>query len=273
MQANRQRHPLAVPAAVSALVLLPAAPWGAALASSPPPAPGQPAARLENTAWVVERLGERPPLAGTSLTLRFEGGRVAGSDGCNRYGAQVTVRGTALQVSPRGMSTKMACPPAVMQQAEAFQTALRASRGFRLVGERLRLVGPDGRPLLVLRAQSQLLVGSSWRVAGFNNGRQALVSPILGTSLSLRLLEGGRLAGSAGCNRFTAPVQLEGSRVRIGAPVATRRSCPGAGVMEQERQFLAALPTAVSLRLEGDALELRRADGAIALSLRRAPAP
>jgi heat shock protein HslJ len=267
MQANRQRHALAVPAAVSALVLLPAAPWGAAFASTPAPP------RLENTAWVVERLGERPPLAGTSLTLRFEGGRVAGSDGCNRYGAPVTVRGTALQVSPRGMSTKMACPPAVMQQAEAFQTALRASRGFRLGGERLRLVGPDGRPLLVLRAQSQLLVGSSWRVAGFNNGRQALVSPILGTSLSLRLLEGGQLAGSAGCNRFTAPVQLEGSRLRIGTPVATRRRCPGAGVMEQERQFLAALPTAVSLRLEGDALELRRADGAIALSLRRAPGP
>jgi heat shock protein HslJ len=43
--------------------------------------------------------------------------------------------------------------------------------------------------------------------------------------------------------------------------------------MEQERQFLAALPTAVSLRLEGDALELRRADGAIALSLRRIAAP
>ncbi len=265
MQANQQRRPRALLAVVAALTLLPAAAQGAALASTAP------ATRLENTAWVVERLGERPPLDGTSLTLRFENGRVAGSDGCNRFGAPVTVRGSALQVSPRGMSTKMACPPAVMNQAEAFQSALRNSRGFRLGGERLRLLAADGRPLLVLAPQSQQLVGSSWRVAGFNNGRQALVSPILGTSLSLRILKGGQLAGSAGCNRFTAPVQLDGTRLRIGTPVATRRSCPGAGVMEQERQFLAALPTAVSLRLEGDALELRRSDGAIALSLRRVP--
>ncbi|KAF0652292.1 heat shock protein [Cyanobium sp. Copco_Reservoir_LC18] len=267
MQANVQRRPHALLAGISALVLLPAAPQAAALASTTS------AARLENTAWVVERLGERPPLGGTSLTLRFENGRVAGSDGCNRYGAPVSVRGTTLQVSARGMSTKMACPPAVMQQAEAFQTALRNSRGFRLGGERLRLLAADGRPLVVLVPQAQQLAGSSWRVAGFNNGRQALVSPILGTSLSLRLVNGNQLAGSAGCNRYTAPVRLEGSRLRIGTPVATRRRCPGAGVMEQERQFLAALPTAVSLRLEGDSLELRRADGAIALSLRRVPGP
>ncbi|WP_216916252.1 MULTISPECIES: META domain-containing protein [unclassified Synechococcus] len=270
MQANEQRRPrtlLAGLAGVSALVLLPAAPQAAALASTAA------AARLENTAWVVERLGERPPVGSTSLTLRFENGRVAGSDGCNRYGAPVSVRGTALQVSQRGMSTKMACPPVVMQQAEAFQSALRNSRSFRFDGGRLRLLAADGRTLLVLAPQAQQLVGSTWRVAGFNNGRQALVSPILGTSLSLRVLKGGQLAGSAGCNSFTAPLRLEGTRLRIGTPVATRRRCPGAGVMEQERQFLTALPTAVTLRLEGDALELRRADGAIALSLRRIAGP
>ncbi|MEA5443673.1 META domain-containing protein [Cyanobium gracile] len=248
------------------LALLPAAPQPAVLAAPPSPSP------LEGTAWVLERLGQRQPQNGTSLTLRFEAGRVAGSDGCNRFGAPVTVRGKSLQVSARGLSTKMACPPAVMQQAEAFQTALTSSRRFRLDGERLRLLSADGRPLLVLVAQTQRLVGSTWRVAGFNNGRQALVSPILGTTLSLRFTQ-GQLAGSSGCNRFTAPVRLEGTRLRIGTPVATRKLCAGTGVMEQERQFLAALPTAASLRLEGESLELRRADGAIALSLRRVPGP
>ena len=252
---------------VALLALLPAAHAVAALAATPTPSP------LEGTAWVLERLGQRQPQNGTTITLRFEAGRVAGSDGCNRFGAPVTVRGTGLQVSARRLSTKMACPPAVMQQAEVFQTALTSSRGFRLDGERLQLLSADGRPLLVLVAQSQRLVGSTWRVAGFNNGRQALVSPILGTNLSLRVVKDGQLAGSAGCNRFTAPMQLEGTRVRIGTPVTTRKRCAGAGVMEQEQQFLAALPTAASLRLEGESLELRRADGAIALSLRRVPGP
>lgn len=262
-------------ALVSLLAALPTAANASALSPAPSPAltVAAPPSRLENTAWVVERLGDRPPLGGTSLTLRFENGRVAGSDGCNRYGAPVTLRGSNLQVSPRGLSTKMACPPAVMRQAEIFQMALRNSRGFRVGGERLRLLATDGRPLLVLVPQSQQLVGREWRVAGFNNGRQALVSPILGTALSLRFLNGGQLAGSAGCNRFTAPVRLEGSRLSIGTPVATRKRCAGPGVMEQEQQFLAALPTAVSLRFEAETLELRRADGAIALSLRRLPAP
>lgn len=267
MNSQHLRPPLGLSPLVALLALLPAAHAVSALAATPSPAP------LEGTAWVLERLGERQPMGGTTITLRFEAGRVAGSDGCNRFGAPVTVRGTGLQVSPRGLSTKMACPPAVMQQAEAFQTALTSSRGFRLNGERLRLLSADGRPLLVLVAQSQRLVGSTWRVAGFNNGRQALVSPILGTSLSLRVVKAGQLAGSAGCNRFTAPLRLEGSRLRIGTPVATRKRCAGAGVMEQEQQFLAALPTATSLRLEGESLELRRADGAIALSLRRVPGP
>ncbi|MCP9931590.1 META domain-containing protein [Cyanobium sp. AMD-g] len=267
MDSQHLRRHAGLPLLVALQALLPSGPQAAALAATPSPS------RLEGTAWVLERLGQRQPQNGTTITLRFEAGRVAGSDGCNRFGAPVTVRGTGLQVSARGLSTKMACPPAVMQQAEAFQTALRNSRGFRLDGERLRLLSAEGRPLLVLAPQSQRLAGSDWRVAGFNNGRQALVSPILGTSLSLRVVQAGQLAGSAGCNRFTAPLRLDGSRLRIGTPVATRKRCAGAGVMEQEQQFLAALPTATSLRLEGETLELRRADGAIALSLRRVPGP
>ena len=267
LDSQHLRRHAGLPLLVTLLALLPSAPQAAALAASPSPS------RLEGTAWVLERLGERQPVGGTTITLRFEAGRVAGSDGCNRFGAPVTVRGTGLQVSPQGLSTKMACSPEVMRQAEAFQTALRNSRGFRLGGERLQLLSAEGRPLLVLVPQSQRLAGSDWRVAGFNNGRQALVSPILGTTLSLRFVNNGQLAGSAGCNRFTAPVRLEATRLSIGTPVATRKRCPGAGVMEQERQFLAALPTAASLRLEGESLELRRADGAIALSLRRVPGP
>jgi len=109
------------------------------------------------------------------------------------------------------------------------------------------------------------LEDSAW-VVTLLNGR----APLSGTTLTLGF-EGCRVAGSAGCNRFTAPVQVEGLRRRIGTPVTGRRLCPGSGVMEQEKQFLAALSTAASLRLEGETLELRHDDGAIALTLRSAP--
>jgi len=41
--------------------------------------------------------------------------------------------------------------------------------------------------------------------------------------------------------------------------------------MEQERAFLAALNTVATMRMDGDLLELRAADGALAFLLRRAP--
>jgi heat shock protein HslJ len=41
--------------------------------------------------------------------------------------------------------------------------------------------------------------------------------------------------------------------------------------MEQERQFLAALTSVAALRHEGQRLELRRADGALAVILLRLP--
>jgi heat shock protein HslJ len=41
------------------------------------------------------------------------------------------------------------------------------------------------------------------------------------------------------------------------------------GVMEQEQMLLAALETVATAQVEGDRLELRRADGALALSATR----
>jgi heat shock protein HslJ len=41
-------------------------------------------------------------------------------------------------------------------------------------------------------------------------------------------------------------------------------------IMEQEQQFLKALTTVATARQEGDGLELRAADGALAVSLTKA---
>ena len=49
----------------------------------------------------------------------------------------------------------------------------------------------------------------------------------------------------------------------------TRRMCATPGVMEQERFFLKALETVATMRMEGDGLELRTKDGALAVGLLR----
>ena len=228
------------------------------------------APELDGTAWVLSSLGGRPVAGDAAATARFEGGRVQGSDGCNRYTIPYERGGAALKFGSRGASTMMACPPDRMQQAQAFTAALTATRSYRVEGGRLHLLGADGAVLASFAAQPQSLAGTNWKVTGFNNGRQAVVSTITGTELTLAFSNDGRYSGSAGCNNFNGAFTVQGAKVGFGPAAATRRMCAQpAGVMEQEQQYLKALQSAATASFEGERLELRTADGALAATLTR----
>lgn len=233
-----------------------------------------PAASLEGSAWLLESIpGQRAVLA-PAPTLRLEAGRISGSDGCNRYSAPVQVKGSSFRVSQPGPSTLMSCPPRQMRQAESFRAALGSARRYRLRNGRLELLATGDRPVARFRPQPQEIAGGLWIVTGINNGRQGVVSTLAGTTLSLELNSRGRLSGTAGCNRYAAAVQLGKGTLRVEPPAATRRICSRPrGVMEQEIQFLSALESAGQWRIEGERLELRRPDGALAVTLRRAGTP
>ena len=221
---------------------------------------------LDGTAWVLESLADRAVLPDAKPTARFADGRVQGTDGCNRYFAAYTQTETSLQVDERGGMSMMACPPAVMQQADAFMEALTSARSIRLAEGRLELLGAADVTLAAFTEQSRSLAGTSWRVTAFNNGRQAAVSPLADTDLSLAFSSDGQVSGSAGCNTFNGSFTSEGKTISIGSLATTRRMCPRpAGVMEQEQQFLQALQSAATADFESDRLELRIADDAIAV--------
>lgn len=248
---------------------------------SPPPGQTRPAAELqaatprpsplEGSAWLLESIPGQNALLPPVPTLRLEKGRISGSDGCNRYSASVLVRGSVFRVSEEGPSTQMACPERQMRQAQSFRAALTAARGYSLRNGQLELMAANGTPVARFRPQPQEIAGALWFVTGLNNGRQAVVSTLTGTTLSLELSARGRLAGTAGCNRYTAAVVLGPGTIQVGPPTATRRICVRPrGVMEQEIQFLSALESASHWQIEANRLELRRSDGALAVTLRRA---
>lgn len=235
--------------------------------SSAPPMADAP--RLEGTAWVLASLPGRTPTDGATATLRFEGGRAAGTDGCNRYTTTYSPSGGRLQFAAPAASTMMACAPEVMDQARAFASSLAATRGYRVADGQLLLLGPDGAVVARFAPQPQELAGTSWRVIGYNNGRQAVVSVLDGTQVSIAFAADGRMSGSAGCNNFMGTYALSGSSLKLGPAAATRRMCAQPdGIMAQEQQFLQALETVATMRREGDRAELRTADGALAVSLR-----
>jgi heat shock protein HslJ len=86
------------------------------------------------------------------------------------------------------------------------------------------------------------------------------VGPLTGTTLTVSFQE-GVVVGHAGCNSFRATYTREGDRLAIGPAAVTRRVCAGKGIMEQERQFLAAIESTTTWTIERGMLDLHRADG------------
>ena len=247
----------------------PASPEGAPTAA-PVPAPASRGAspNLAGTSWLLTGLGSTTLLAGTTVTLDFgTDGRVSGSDGCNTYGTSYTTDGASLTFAQPMVSTMMACPEPIMQQATAYQQALAETTSYEISGGQLVLKDASGKAIATFDAQSQDLGGTSWQLTSYNNGKQAVVSVIIGTEITANFGKDGSLSGSAGCNNYTASYQAQDGKISIGPAASTRMACATPdGVMEQESLYLAALQTAATYRIDGSRLEMRTADDALAVS-------
>jgi heat shock protein HslJ len=228
------------------------------------------APKLDGTAWILAALPGRSLLSDRPVTMRLENGRVHGTDGCNRYSAPYSATSDGFHLSAPVASTKMACPGPVTEQAEAFISALTNARAARGSGTQLVLVDADGKTLATLDAQTQELAGTLWQVISYNNGKEAVISVLAGTTISLEFSTDGKVRGSAGCNEFTATYSTSGQNLTLGESTATRKTCAHPeGVMVQERLFFNALAMSTLVRIDGDRLELRARNGALVVAAKR----
>lgn len=78
--------------------------------------------------------------------LRFEGGRVGGSGGCNRFGASYSQSGDSLSFSPIA-ATRMACKGSAGETERAFFDMLGRVKGMKLSDDTLTLLDAEGRVL------------------------------------------------------------------------------------------------------------------------------
>lgn len=209
-----------------------------------------------------------PAVQGTGVAAKemrpvnalFEGGRVSGFSGCNRFMGSYTLDRDSVLIGPLA-GTMMACPEPQMAIEKAFLGALTGTLHYAISKDRLTLTPASGAPLVFQAEPAPTLQGVSWSVTGFNNGRQAVVSPLLGTALTLTF-DQGQVHGSSGCNTYRAAYTSEGKRLAISSPVAsTRKVCSAEGVMQQEREFLAALESVKVWSISSGLLDIHRADG------------
>ena len=101
-------------------------------------------AALADGEWTLVSLDGQPlPQAARSPTAGFEGTRVSGFGGCNRYFGQVVEKSPgAIVVGPLA-GTKMACPSPAMEVEDRFLSAMSQVTRYSFVGGHLVLSGVD----------------------------------------------------------------------------------------------------------------------------------
>lgn len=193
------------------------------------------------------------------VTAGFKAGRVSGFSGCNQFFGPYTLDRDRVTIGPLAGSM-MACEPAATKVENAVQAALAGTFRYVLADGRLTLISGTDAMLTFQAEPAPALEGFTWKISGFNNGRQAVVSPLPGTTLSMTF-KGGWVEGFAGCNTFRATYAAQADRIAIGPAAVTRKSCPGEGVMRQEREFLSALEATTTWSSTGKLLDMHRTDG------------
>lgn len=219
------------------------------------------------TIWTATSVANNPPVSDTTLTVQFnDQNRLTGSDGCNSFSTNYTQTNTSLTIDPAMVSTKKACDEAVMTQADTFTQSLLTTTSYTL-GDGVLVLNQGNIAGLKFTGQSNPLSKTSWNVTGYNNGQQAVVSPITGTNLTMTFGDDGTISGNSGCNTFTGQYNLSGQNITISALASTLRACiEPEGVAEQETAFLTALGQAVEWFIQGDQLSLRTAQDALAVT-------
>jgi putative lipoprotein len=80
---------------------------------------------LEDSMWSLSTIMEKNLVPGSTITVQFTAdGNVSGSAGCNRYSGTYKASGSSIQITSPIASTMMACEQELMDQEQAYLTAL-----------------------------------------------------------------------------------------------------------------------------------------------------
>jgi heat shock protein HslJ len=217
---------------------------------------------LEGVEWhLVESSISSADLGAAGITATFASGTISGFSGVNQYSGGYSAEADGAFSAGPLAGTMMAGPEPLMNAESAYLKLLEDAEEFSVEEDRLTLTTGDGSTLAFEAAKAVELPGTTWTVTGFNNGKQAVTSPIIDSELTLEFGTDGQVSGSSGVNTFSGSFTATDDAIEIG-PLASTMMAGEPELMEQESQYVAALEASVSWKVVNGMLEMRDAEGA-----------
>ena len=177
-------------------------------------------------AWVLESLDGGPIIDETFVRIEVGEDQFSGYDGCNwitgfsedGVRAPAIFKNGALSLPHQFATTVQLCngPSGIMEQAEAFSSALSAGETYRVTGERLEIIDGDGDIRLVFVKQSPLvgqgvdLIGTAWRLVEEDVHAEGDVS-----AATMAFVDDRLVIGETACRHYLAAYNGSDERVRF----------------------------------------------------------
>ncbi len=200
---------------------------------------------LEGTYWKATELAGTPtttqdPKREAHLVFQ-PGGRVAGSDGCNRITGGYELEGDAVTFSKMA-GTQMACINAAAENERPFRNALKGATRMTIAGDRLELFDATGKRLAAFTGRAEAsapstssgLTGTSWQLVKCQGGDETTLTPDDGSKYTIQFAADGRLTARVDCNRGRGTWKSSGpSQLELGPLALTRAKCSAGSLHDQ----------------------------------------
>lgn len=234
----------------------------AALESSPE-LEGVPATSITDSSWSVVQYGlenQEPPIEGTSLTINFMVDRYNGSTGCNYMLGVFDAENDSLLVRWPEVSAATCEDEELARQESDYLTALTTADNYAIEDNQLQLYYGDVSVMTLEPLEAVPFEGTTWNLALIEQQPVGWVPPATDVTLSA-VFDGENISGSAGCNDYSGPYEIDGRSIKIGPLMATEMACEDEDLMQMETNYLQALESAAIIMQHAQAFELRNEDG------------
>jgi heat shock protein HslJ len=217
--------------------------------------------QLTGRAFVSTEITGRDLVTGTRLQLAFpETGKFTANTGCNHLFGDVSFDGGRLSVSETG-STAMGCDEPRQKQDDWLIAFLKAGPALAVAGDNLVLTGNTEVIKFVdskAAKPDNPLLGTRWAVESLIDG-QSVGSVPPGAQAFLQFT-GDTVTGADGCNQLSGKAVQGPNTIVFADILTTKKACTGDNAA-LAAAVLATLNGQVSVKIEGDLLELRTAAG------------